>query len=127
MTTTGGSTSTHHHQQPPPPLQPISTGVASSAVASTTNDGDPLSVNAVVTGGGTTTCNVIGPCTSAQNRKGHRRQESVYEMTGLYSEVIADDSGSELPTSVTNLQASPIPDTVIKCHSRQPSSGIVDR
>lgn len=115
MTTTGTST---HQQQP----QTISAGATQAATTSNSCS----DVSAVVTGG-TTTCNVVGPCTSAQTRKGHRRQESVYEMTGLYSEVIADDSGSELPSSVTNLQASQIPDTVIKCHSRQPSSGIVDR
>lgn len=85
-----------------------------------------------------------------------RRQESQYEMTGLYSET-QDDSSADLPqdteteslpstiTVTTNYEpqsvtvsttltnpavtttsiTSPVaPDTVIKCHSRQPSSTI---
>lgn len=65
------------------------------------------------------------------HRKGHRRQESFYEMTGLYAEVRADDSSADLPMdsdSPPGTQAH-LPrvadDTVIKCHSRQPSSGLV--
>lgn len=84
---------------------------------------------------------------SQQNvhRKGHRRQESQYEMTGLYSEAAAaqDDSSADLPhenseseslphnevhnvtvsTTLANPSATTTAiDTVIKCHSRQPSN-----
>lgn len=92
-----------------------------------------------------------------------RRQESQYEMTGLYSET-NDDSSADLPheaesesnpststettsydpiktaqsvtvsTTLTNpaitttsITSTSVPDTVIKCHSRQPSASIVDR
>lgn len=90
------------------------------------------------------------------------RQESQYEMTGLYSET-QDDSSADLPqdteseslpstitvttnfdpvqtqsvtvsTTLTNpsvtttsITSSAAPDTVIKCHSRQPSSTLMDR
>lgn len=88
-----------------------------------------------------------------------RRQESQYEMTGLYSET-QDDSSADLPQDSTESESLPstitvtttyepqsvtvsttltnpavtttsitspvAPDTVIKCHSRQPSS-TVDR
>ncbi|KAG4071905.1 hypothetical protein HA402_006066 [Bradysia odoriphaga] len=69
---------------------------------------------------------------SGSHRKGHRRQESIYEMTGLYSET-GDDSSvdvppeSELSDSINLPDATAHLDTVIKCHSRQPSSGLVDR
>lgn len=82
---------------------------------------------------------------SQQNvhRKGHRRQESQYEMTGLYSEATNDDSSADLPhenseseslphnevhnVTVSTTLANPSStttaiDTVIKCHSRQPSN-----
>jgi organic anion transporter 3A len=87
-----------------------------------------------------------------------RRQESQYEMTGLYSEA-QDDSSADLPqdtetdslpsrvvavvqqpqtvtvsTTLTNpsvtttcITSSTSPDTVIKCHSRQPSASLMDR
>uniref|UniRef100_U5ERZ1 Putative organic anion transporter n=1 Tax=Corethrella appendiculata TaxID=1370023 RepID=U5ERZ1_9DIPT len=96
------------------------------------------------------------------HRKGHRRNESMYAMTGLYSETQTDDSSADIPqeteteslpisinnnnnnnnsnsnnvglgsstiaTSTTTQTAqSTIPDTVIKCHSRQPSNTFVDR
>lgn len=59
---------------------------------------------------------------------GHRRQESMYAMTGLYSETTdtedcnntdTDNAGPSVPA--------PCYDTVIKCHSRNPSSGLVDK
>lgn len=78
----------------------------------------------------------------------------MYEMTGLYSEAQDDSSGDiaqeteseSLPStthinglpmattvsttltnpSVTTTSVTTTPDTVIKCHSRQPSAGIVD-
>lgn len=78
----------------------------------------------------------------------------MYEMTGLYSETqddssgdIAQDTESDSLPSTTNVNVLPMattvsttltnpsvtttsvtttPDTVIKCHSRQPSAGIVD-
>ncbi|CAO1319586.1 unnamed protein product [Diamesa serratosioi] len=106
-----------------------------------------------------TSCDAEGPSSSGsdvanEHRKGHRRQESMYEMTGLYSEAQDDSSGdmaqeteSESLPSTTNVNGLPMattvsttltnpsvtttsvtttPDTVIKCHSRQPSAGIVD-
>lgn len=63
----------------------------------------------------------------------YRRQESLYAMTGVYSETTADDSSVDAPQdsecSSTNIHvSSSVPqDTVIKCHSRQPSSCLVDR
>lgn len=91
------------------------------------------------------------------------RQESQYEMTGLYSET-QDDSSADLPqdteseslpstitvttnydpvsiaqsvtvsTTLTNpaitttsITSTVFPDTVIKCHSRQPSASVMDR
>lgn len=76
------------------------------------------------------------------HRKGHRRQESFYEMTGLYSEMRGpadgdgDSSSAEIPndtdenttppgTQLHMVTSTNVPDTVIKCHSRQPSSGLV--
>ncbi|KAF5283451.1 hypothetical protein FQA39_LY04827 [Lamprigera yunnana] len=53
------------------------------------------------------------------HRKGHRRQESMYAMTGLYSESVPEDDGESEKHATTNF----CHDTVIKCHSRNPSSG----
>lgn len=64
----------------------------------------------------------------------------MYTMTGLYSET-ADDSSIDVPpdsgessghSSVADVVGSSavpnyVTDTVIKCHSRQPSSGLVDQ
>lgn len=54
-------------------------------------------------------------------------------MTGLYSET-GDDSSVDVPPEVPDSSNLPeatanahLADTVIKCHSRQPSSGLVDR
>lgn len=58
-------------------------------------------------------------------------------MTGLYSEA-ADDSSIDMPTDSENSEMSCnvasdvgvpnyVADTVIKCHSRQPSTGIIDQ
>lgn len=67
-----------------------------------------------------------------------RRQESMYTMTGLYSET-ADDSSIDVPPDSENSESCCPPmndvtaptnyvaDTVIKCHSRQPSTGIIDQ
>ncbi|XP_039299055.1 solute carrier organic anion transporter family member 5A1 [Nilaparvata lugens] len=62
---------------------------------------------------------------------GHRRQESMYTMTGLYSEAEATDTDNEAgPSDAAPAASTPASttayDTVIKCHSRNPSSGIVD-
>ncbi|XP_073991491.1 organic anion transporting polypeptide 30B isoform X2 [Rhodnius prolixus] len=67
------------------------------------------------TGGGSTTAGGGG------GQHGHRRQESMYAMTGLYSEPTSDGEPAQPGPSVP-----PPPDTLIKCHSRNPSSGIVD-
>lgn len=59
----------------------------------------------------------------------------MYTMTGLYSET-GDDSSVDVPPESEVSDSSNLPDatasthladTVIKCHSRQPSSGLVDR
>lgn len=68
------------------------------------------------TGGGSTTAGGGG------GQHGHRRQESMYAMTGLYSEPTSDGEPAQPGPSVP-----PPPDTLIKCHSRNPSSGIVDK
>lgn len=56
-------------------------------------------------------------------------------MTGLYSET-GDDSSVDIPPESEVSDSGNLPDvtatthiadTVIKCHSRQPSSGLVDR
>lgn len=66
----------------------------------------------------------VATSTAPAHRRGHRRQESFYEMTGLYSEACADDSSMDTPAD-TELPLQN--DTFIKCHSRQASSGLVDR
>ncbi|XP_035911156.1 solute carrier organic anion transporter family member 4A1 [Anopheles stephensi] len=72
-------------------------------------------------------------------RKGHRRNESMYAMTGLYSEAQTDDSSADIPqdteseslpmsvntATTTTTSATATADTVIKCHSRQPSSSVM--
>lgn len=50
--------------------------------------------------------------------KGHRRQESMYAMTGLYSETIPEQT----ETTETKCPTTFCHDTVIKCHSRNPSA-----
>lgn len=66
----------------------------------------------------------------------------MYTMTGLYSETITDDSSIDVPQDSENSECSSnggnvndmvsaVPnhtvDTVIKCHSRHPSSGLIDQ
>lgn len=51
--------------------------------------------------------------------KGHRRQESMYAMTGLYSESVPEQD--DVPD--TKCTTTFCHDTVIKCHSRNPSAG----
>ncbi|XP_050076615.1 solute carrier organic anion transporter family member 4C1 [Anopheles maculipalpis] len=72
-------------------------------------------------------------------RKGHRRNESMYAMTGLYSEAQTDDSSADIPqdteseslpmsvntATTATTSATATADTVIKCHSRQPSSSVM--
>ncbi|KAF2885002.1 hypothetical protein ILUMI_21176 [Ignelater luminosus] len=72
-----------------------------------------------MTGGtaATTTTPVDGAAPA--HRKGHRRQESMYAMTGLYSESVPEDDSGTTKHATTNF----CHDTVIKCHSRNPSSG----
>lgn len=50
--------------------------------------------------------------------KGHRRQESMYAMTGLYSETIPEQSEIDQKKCSTNFYQ----ETIIKCHSRNPSA-----
>lgn len=94
-----------------------SVGATTSAVTMATASTSTAATSTAATGG---------------HRRGHRRQESFYEMTGLYSEVCADDSSTDIPVDAdsppgTHLHTVSHSDTVIKCHSRQPSSGLVDR
>ncbi|XP_024222372.1 solute carrier organic anion transporter family member 3A1 isoform X2 [Bombus vosnesenskii] len=56
---------------------------------------------------------------------GHRRNESMYAMTGLYAESAA--TGTDETTDPLQATGSRLThDTVIRCHSRNPSSGLVD-
>jgi organic anion transporter 3A len=74
---------------------------------------------------------------SGGHSHGHRRQESMYAMTGLYSESASNeedlnDSNATVTTNVSlNTTAGSSTaychDAVVKCHSRNPSAGIVDR
>ncbi|CAH2050576.1 unnamed protein product, partial [Iphiclides podalirius] len=66
-----------------------------------------------------------GTNAAPQHRKGHRRQESMYAMTGLYAESACAE-GSEAGPSTPPHVAHP-PRESIKCHSRNPSAGICDR
>ena len=56
---------------------------------------------------------------------GHRRNESMYAMTGLYAE--SATTGTDETTDPLQATGSRLThDTVIRCHSRNPSSGLVD-
>lgn len=56
---------------------------------------------------------------------GHRRNESMYAMTGLYAE--STGTGTDETTDPLQATGSRLThDTVIRCHSRNPSSGLVD-
>ncbi|XP_066155367.1 solute carrier organic anion transporter family member 3A1-like isoform X1 [Euwallacea fornicatus] len=60
--------------------------------------------------------------------KGHRRQESMYAMTGLYSESIPEEQAETCSVDLGTIKCTTAfchgTDTVIKCHSRNPSSGV---
>ncbi|CAH2236322.1 jg10704 [Pararge aegeria aegeria] len=63
-----------------------------------------------------------------ESRKGHRRQESMYAMTGLYAEsgcAEGDAAGPSTPPLPAHPSHPPREST--KCHSRNPSAGICDR
>ncbi|XP_017153695.1 solute carrier organic anion transporter family member 5A1 [Drosophila miranda] len=78
---------------------------------------------------------------STTHRKGHRRQESMYQMTGLYSETNSGDDSSidaalgdpQDPQSRSSLPptsapaaaaaAASVDSVMVKCHSRQASAG----
>ncbi|KAL1492885.1 hypothetical protein ABEB36_011059 [Hypothenemus hampei] len=59
--------------------------------------------------------------------KGHRRQESMYAMTGLYSETIPEEQAASSPDDTSGKKCTTAfchgGETVIKCHSRNPSAG----
>ena len=64
---------------------------------------------------------------------GHRRNESMYAMTGLYAESgvgsggdPADGQDSSPGEQLASSSGRLTHDTVIRCHSRNPSSGLVD-
>lgn len=59
-----------------------------------------------------------------KNGKGHRRQESMYAMTGLYSETVPEEDSSTAtePEKPTHNAGNFCHDTVVKCHSRNPSA-----
>lgn len=59
-----------------------------------------------------------GSSTQQPHYKGHRRQESMYAMTGLYSETIPEQSEVDQNKCPTNFYQ----ETIIKCHSRNPSA-----
>lgn len=67
--------------------------------------------NPTLSGGSTEVSGPGGP------RKGHRRQETMYAMTGLYSESVPEEGDTTKPATTT------FSDTVVRCHSRNPSSG----
>ncbi|XP_058818484.1 solute carrier organic anion transporter family member 5A1 [Topomyia yanbarensis] len=77
-----------------------------------------------------TTANDGGSSNNNAHRKGHRRNESMYAMTGLYSEAQTDDSSADIPQD-TETESLPVSvntatmDTVVKCHSRQPSNSVM--
>ncbi|XP_015600902.1 solute carrier organic anion transporter family member 3A1 [Cephus cinctus] len=57
---------------------------------------------------------------------GHRRNESMYAMTGLYAESTGTTGIGENADLTQPSSSRLTHDTVIRCHSRNPSSGIVD-
>ncbi|CAG9135206.1 unnamed protein product [Plutella xylostella] len=67
-----------------------------------------------------------GTNAAPQHRKGHRRQESIYAMTGLYAES-GGGEGEGAGPSAPPAPSHPPPRDAIKCHSRNPSAGIQDR
>lgn len=69
--------------------------------------------------------NAGGANSAPQHRKGHRRQESMYAMTGLYAE--SGCEGEEAAGPSTPPHPTHPPRESIKCHSRNPSAGICDR
>ncbi|KAJ0182431.1 hypothetical protein K1T71_001800 [Dendrolimus kikuchii] len=72
--------------------------------------------------------NTGGTNAAPQHRKGHRRQESMYAMTGLYAESgCAEGAGDDAAGPSTPPLPSHPPRESIKCHSRNPSAGICDR
>ncbi|XP_062129495.1 solute carrier organic anion transporter family member 5A1 isoform X1 [Drosophila sulfurigaster albostrigata] len=90
---------------------------------------------AVPVGGGLGTVTAAaGDADGATHRKGHRRQESMYQMTGLYSEANSGDDSSidaaqdgphmGMATTAVGVELGAGADTnaVLKCHSRQPSA-----
>lgn len=59
----------------------------------------------------------------------HRRNESMYAMTGLYAEISVNSSKKleNQDTSSDQTGSNRLShDAVIRCHSRNPSSGLVD-
>ncbi|XP_039434561.1 solute carrier organic anion transporter family member 5A1 [Culex pipiens pallens] len=71
----------------------------------------------------------------AHRKAGHRRNESMYAMTGLYAEAQTDDSSADIPQDTEECESLPVSvnttttattaataDVVIKCHSRQSSN-----
>lgn len=93
----------------------VSGGVPNSSSTSSATDN---SSNA----SGTSSSGGQGHC------KGHRRQESMYAMTGLYSEAIpeqgdqAESATASTAAATTKCTTNFCHDTVIKCHSRNPSA-----
>ncbi|KAM3967710.1 organic anion transporting polypeptide 30B isoform 1-T2 [Aphomia sociella] len=68
-----------------------------------------------------------GTNAAPQHRKGHRRQESMYAMTGLYAESACAEGGDDSAGPSTPPHPSHPPREPGKCHSRNPSAGICDR
>lgn len=83
------------------------TGTGATTPSSSGNDGSHAASTS------STSTSQPGHC------KGHRRQESMYTMTGLYSETIPEQSEVDETTKCTTNFCH---DTVIRCHSRNPSA-----
>lgn len=75
---------------------------------------------------GSTDGNATASANKGKNGKGHRRQESMYAMTGLYSETVPEEdstaASTELQKSSHSTSGNFCHDSVIKCHSRNPSA-----
>lgn len=99
-----------------------------STSATSSLEQQPQTASASVTSTSATSSTVTNNECGQQHRRGHRRQESMYAMTGLYAETqpTEEDNDEDLPD--TEKTTTCCHETVvIKCHSRNPSSTIIDR
>ncbi|XP_044741053.1 solute carrier organic anion transporter family member 5A1-like isoform X2 [Chrysoperla carnea] len=89
----------------------------------------PQPASAIATTTSATSSTVTNNECGQQHRRGHRRQESMYAMTGLYAETqpTEEDNDEDLPDHTEKTTTCCHETVVIKCHSRNPSSTIIDR